>query len=147
MDLLQYCGVVKRPLTMEEYREALSISPGDKALNTKRLPNNMNRIVRGCFGLIFIDDEEYTVHYIHQSVKEHLFHANNKPAATFDAKSIDEQFGFLCMTYLNFTDFSRQVVKAEKEVKVVDPLYFATNSICPDRPLVNSMTRTLLYSR
>ncbi|PYI12813.1 hypothetical protein BO99DRAFT_348958, partial [Aspergillus violaceofuscus CBS 115571] len=128
MDLLQYCGVVKRPLTIEEHREALSISLGDKSLNTKRLPNDMNRIVRGCLGLTFIDDEEHTVHYTHHSVKEHLFHTKNKDPANLDAKKVNEHFGFLCMTYLNFTNFSRQLVKTEKEL-MIDPLFLGALSI------------------
>ncbi|RAK71755.1 uncharacterized protein BO72DRAFT_391158 [Aspergillus fijiensis CBS 313.89] len=128
IDLLQYCGVVKRPLTIEEYREALSISLGDKSLNTKRLPNDMNRIVRGCFGLTFIDDEEHTIHYTHHSVKEHLFHTKNKDPANLDAKKVNEHFGVLCMTYLNFTNFSRQVVKAEEGL-MIDPLLLGALSI------------------
>ncbi|RAL17612.1 uncharacterized protein BO97DRAFT_10837 [Aspergillus homomorphus CBS 101889] len=145
MDLLQYCGIVKRPLTLEEYREAFSVSVGDKSLNTKRLPNNMNRIVRGCFGLTFVDDEEYTIHYIHHSVKEYLFQRKDKEPARFNAKSITEHFGFLCMIYLNFANFSRQLVKVEKEL--VDPLLLGTSSIHPDSSYVKKLFWELQSSR
>ncbi|RAH44039.1 ankyrin repeat domain-containing protein [Aspergillus brunneoviolaceus CBS 621.78] len=145
MDLLQYCGVVKRPLTIEEYREALSISLGDKSLNTKRLPNDMNRIVRGCFGLTFIDDEEQTVHYTHHSVKEHLCRTKNKDSAKFDAESVNKHFGSLCMTYLNFTNFGRQLEKAGK--RLVDPLFLGASSIYPDSSHKNRMLWKLQSSR
>ncbi|KAJ5950072.1 hypothetical protein N7454_001656 [Penicillium verhagenii] len=146
IDLLRYCGVVKRPLTVEEYREALSVSLEDKYLDTKKLPNDMNRVVRGCFGLTFIDDEEYTIHYIHQSVKDHLFNGENERNPRFDVESINKQLGALCMTYLNFSNFNRKLTKVEKRV-LIDPLSLATSSINPQVSRVNKIALKLLSSR
>ncbi|KAJ5930832.1 hypothetical protein N7466_006325 [Penicillium verhagenii] len=146
MDLLRYCGVVKRPLTIEECREALSVSLEDKYLDTRKLPNDMNRVVRGCFGLTFIDDEEYTIHYIHQSVKDHLFNGENERNPRFDVESINKQLGALCMTYLNFSNFNRKLTKVEKRV-LIDPLSLATSSINPQVSRVNKIALKLLSSR
>ncbi|KAJ5736990.1 uncharacterized protein N7483_002115 [Penicillium malachiteum] len=85
MKLIQFCGVMKRPLIVEEYREVLSISKDDKALNMAKIPNNIHRIVRGCYGLTFIDEEEDTIHFIHQSVKDHLFYTNFGRTALLEA--------------------------------------------------------------
>ncbi|KAJ5713368.1 ankyrin [Penicillium malachiteum] len=132
-------------MTIEEYKEALSVSLSDKFLDTKRLPSNMNRVIREFLGLTFIDDEEHTVHYVHQSVEDHLFHTEHREAANFDAQRIDEHFGYLCMTYLNFANFSRQIAKVEKEVFHL--LDLGTPSIYPDSLRVNRMARKLLLSR
>ncbi|KAJ5261119.1 hypothetical protein N7478_011714 [Penicillium angulare] len=143
MDLLRYCGVLKRPLTVAEYREILSISIDDTSLDSKRLVNDMNRVVRGCFGLTFIDDEEHTIHYIHQSVKDHLFHTEHRESARFEGKSIDKHIGFLCLTYLNFSNFNAQLIKVDKAI--VDPLYFGTSSLSKN-PRVHRTARHVLSS-
>ncbi|KAJ5703961.1 hypothetical protein N7493_011099 [Penicillium malachiteum] len=142
MTLLQYCGVVKRPLNLEEYRELLGISLEDKSLNTKKLPKNMNRVVKGCFGLLYTDDDEETIHYIHQSVREYLFH---REPALFDDEGISQHVGVLCMTYLNFSNFNGQLAKLEK--RIVDPLFIGTSSIYPGGSLVHEMTKKVLSLR
>ncbi|KAJ5116898.1 hypothetical protein N7456_001246 [Penicillium angulare] len=144
MNLLRYCGVLKRPLTVAEYTEMLSISLDDTSLNTQRLVNDMNRVVRDCFGLTFIDDEEHTIHYIHQSVKDHLFRTEHQETAMFESKSIDKHVGFLCLTYLNFSNFSGQLAKVDKEI--VDPLYFGVSSLSGSSR-VHNMARHVLLSR
>lgn len=128
--LLQFCGVLKRPLTAEEYEELLAISIDDKLLDTRKIPNSMNRIIRGCYGLTFIDDEERTVHFVHQSVKMHLFDVENKRVPKFDRRDVDKHMGLLCMTYLNFSNFSKQVTKTDKSGKsVLEPLQMGTSSV------------------
>ncbi|KAJ6032625.1 hypothetical protein N7540_003357 [Penicillium herquei] len=142
MTLLQSCGVVKRPLRIEEYRELLGISVEDKSLNTKKLPKNMNRVVKGCFGLLYADDDEETIHYIHQSVREYLFYTEH---ALFDDKTISQHVGVLCMTYLNFANFSSQLAKLEK--RIVDPLFLGTSSISAGGSRVHEITQKVLSLR
>ncbi|KAJ6021096.1 hypothetical protein N7540_006600 [Penicillium herquei] len=145
LKLIQFCGVMKRPLTEEEYREALSISKGDKALNVGKIPNNINRIVRGCYGLTFIDEEDETIHYIHQSVKDHFFHTTQEGIVKFDARRIDENIGLLCMTYLNFTNFSRQLVKAKKDYVI--PVHAQSSLLAETSPLANKIAQKLLTGK
>ncbi|KAJ5971338.1 uncharacterized protein N7479_001256 [Penicillium vulpinum] len=111
MRILQYCGVVKRPLTVMEYREALSLSLEQKSFDHGKVPNDMDRVINGCCGLTFTDEEEDTIHYVHRSVKERLFITNGQHTAQFDMVGVDRHFGFLCMTYLDFTNFKRQLTK------------------------------------
>jgi hypothetical protein len=51
--ILQFCGVSKRPLTVDKLREVLSVEPGEK-----RLPNDMECVLLGCGCLTFVDEEE-----------------------------------------------------------------------------------------
>lgn len=125
--LLKYCGTAKRPLTIDEYKELLGLSTGDTFLDRKKMPNNIKRLVRGCFGLTFVDDEEYTIHYIHHSIKEHLFSPQSHEAARFDAGGIELELGLLCMTYLNLADFTGQLSRVSKSY--VDPIVLGASTV------------------
>ncbi|KGO78302.1 hypothetical protein PITC_059150 [Penicillium italicum] len=130
MKLLQYCGTVKRPLTVMEYQEALSLSLEQKTFDHRKVPNDMETIIHGCCGLIFIDEEEETLHYVHRSVKECLFISNGPHIAQFEMKSVDQNFGFLCMIYLDFTDFKRQLTKFKKgSVIPIQPLQLGAGTL------------------
>ncbi|KAJ5484352.1 hypothetical protein N7453_012306 [Penicillium expansum] len=109
--ILQFCGMMKRPLTAMEYQEALGLSPGQKSLDRERLPNDMNKVIGDCCGLTFIDEEDSTVHYVHHSVKQHLFAISCRYSEEFNIAGLDWHIGVLCMTYLDFTDFKRHMVR------------------------------------
>ncbi|KAF4768957.1 hypothetical protein HAV15_008719 [Penicillium sp. str.  len=130
MKLLQYCGTVKRPLSTTEYGEALSLSLEQKAFDRGKVPNDMNRVINGCCGLTFVDEEEDTIHYVHRSVKEHLFTTSAQHTAQFEIASVDRNFGFLCMIYLDFTDFKRQLAKVHNGSSVpIKPLQLGTSTL------------------
>ncbi|KAJ5371814.1 hypothetical protein N7517_003820 [Penicillium concentricum] len=147
MKILQYCGVVKRPLTVTEYREALSLSLEQRSFDHRKVPNNMDRIINGCCGLTFADEEEDTIHYVHRSVKERLFITNGQHIAQFDMASIDRHFGFLSMTYLDFTNFKRQLTKVKNGSSTpIKPIQIGT-SILPtysSSRVTSQMARRLL---
>ncbi|KAI2763075.1 hypothetical protein DTO006G1_2214 [Penicillium roqueforti] len=111
--ILQFCGVMKRPLTAMEYQEVLGLSPGQTSLDRKKLPNDMNKVIGDCCGLTFIDEEDSTVHYVHHSVKKHLFGTSSRHSEEFNMAGLDWHIGVLCMTYLDFTDFKRQLTKIQ----------------------------------
>ncbi|KAJ5511137.1 hypothetical protein N7453_003240 [Penicillium expansum] len=130
MKLLQYCGTVKRPLTVSEYQEALSLSLEQKNIDHRKVPNDMVMIINGCCGLTFVDEEEDTIHYVHRSVKERLFITNGPHTAQFEIASVNREFGFLCMVYLDFTDFKRQLTKFKNGSDTpIQPLQFATSTL------------------
>ncbi|KAJ5621525.1 hypothetical protein N7528_006308 [Penicillium herquei] len=146
--VLQYCGVVKRPLTTEEYREALSILPGQKTLDTKKLPHSMEKVIRACYGLTFIDEEELTVHYAHHSIKTHLFTAEHNRSSQYNFNCVDVHFGHMCMTYLNFTNFKGQVLKFQKgSAAPVDPIQIGTSSLFGLTSPVHSIAKRLTEGR
>ena len=113
LKVIQMCGVSKRALGLDELSEALTVEPGQSSLDRGKLTNNMRRLIADTCGLIHIDEEESTVHYVHHSVRVHLFGGDSAQASNFDENVIEEQFGMICMTYLNFNDFDRQLVKAQ----------------------------------
>ena len=127
MQTLQFCSVVKRPLTVMEFQEVLSLAPGQKTLDRGKMPNDIIRVVSDCCGLTFIDEEDNTVHYVHHSVKQHLSTTNSPQLRDFDLTRIDQHLGFLCMTYLDFTDFKGQLAKTREGSNIpINPLQLGT---------------------
>jgi ankyrin repeat protein len=124
---LQICGVAKRPLSVEELQEALSIEPGQRYMDNGNLPNDMDRVLAACCGLAFVDEEDDTVHYIHQSVKEYLFGRSSEGSDSFSEADLDKHLGVLCLTYLDFNDFQRQLVKQAPSAPI-NPLKIAMNT-------------------
>ena len=122
--VLQLCVVSKRPLEIEELREALTVERGQQSFDRQSLPNDMTKVLDDCCGLTFINEEENTVHIVHDSVKQHLFQGDASfEATTFKEPVLNENLGILCMTYLNFNDFNRQLTKfAPKSTAIIHPV-------------------------
>lgn len=134
--IFQYCGVSRRSLTVSEFRELLSVVPYQAYLNKGGMPNDMNSIISDCCGLAFVNEEDKTVHYVHQSLRDYLF-AGSPRKGQFSETDLDRELGVLCMTYLNFDDFKRDLAKIPKNSGTkINPLSIGTAFI--DRPLLKS---------
>lgn len=143
--VLQYCGVLKCPLGILEYQEILSLSLGQKSLQRGSFPNDMNKIWADCCGLVFVDEEETTVHYVHQSVKQYLFDTKGHSVKDFDSEKIDLHLGHLCMTYLDFSDFKRQLARTQRNVNVpLNPIEIGISSISNSTNSVSTINRVAL---
>ena len=142
---LQFCGVAKRPLTVDELRELLSIEPSQLSLDRTRFPNDMDRIFRDCGGLTFVDEEENTVHYVHHSIQLHLFKSRDSLLGEFVEADLNIRLGNLCMTYANLNDFKRQLVKVGK--KSAPPIPLSPLQIGIGAVAGNQMAQKLLRQR
>jgi ankyrin repeat protein len=143
--VLQWCGVTRKALTTEEFREVLSISPGQNSLDRGKLPNDMNRIIADCCGLVFVEEEESTVHYVHHSVRKHLFAEHGPHSGQFNEVDVDKHFGYLCMTYLAFNDFKRQIAKVSGPLP--DPIKIGVSAITYPSSISNRLAQRLLRQR
>ncbi|KAJ5717688.1 hypothetical protein N7488_003334 [Penicillium malachiteum] len=146
--VLKFCGVMKRPLTAMEYQEVLGIFPGQKSLERGKLPNDVDKILSDCCGLISIDEGESTVHYVHHSVKQHLFATDSPRSEEFNFQKLDWHAGVLCMTYLDFSDFKRQLSNARPSSKtLIQPLRLGLPSFVGHGNVATRMALKLLSSR
>ena len=95
----------RRPLTVEEIREALSVEPGEKAWNADKLINNMQKVLDCCGSLVIIDEELWTVHFAHHSIKQHLISnaEGTNSAFALTSRSAESALTTICITYLNST--------------------------------------------
>jgi hypothetical protein len=143
LKLLQFCGVTKRPLNLEEFREALGIELGQESLDSANLPNDIRRIVASCHGLIYADEEEFTVHYVHHSVKQHFFEFPDPRTALFDWPAVDKHLGLLCMTYLNYKELSGEIAKAGKSIPI-DPIAIGRLALDVESDFTSRIARQIL---
>ncbi|KAF7530955.1 hypothetical protein G7054_g9349 [Neopestalotiopsis clavispora] len=104
--ILQLCLVAQRPLTTEELREALSVKPYNTEWNPARLINNIYSVLPFCGSLITIDEENLTIRFLHQSVKQYLvgdFDMADEPILTLE--DANQTMGEVLVTYLNYNMF------------------------------------------
>lgn len=146
---LKYCGALKRPLSVSAYQELLSLSSDQKSLDRGSFPNDMDQVWSDCCGLVFVDEEESTVHYVHQSVRKYLFDRDvsaESPLKGFNIETIDNRLGLLCMTYLDFSDFKHQLAKVPKysNASALQPVHFGLSSISHSRGTTNRIAMKLL---
>jgi len=144
--VLQFCSVAKRPLTVQELREAITVEPGQKLLDIRSLSNDMDRVLADCCGFLFVDDEEQTVHFIHHSVRKHLFTGDpSLHESAFNEAHLDKQLGLVCITYLNFNDFKRQLVKVKSTAETtIDPIHIGMISLPLRSSLSNKVAQHLI---
>ncbi|OQE11501.1 hypothetical protein PENVUL_c002G10000 [Penicillium vulpinum] len=111
-EILAILTVAQSPLTLHQLREALSIVPGDLNWNSDRLLNNMHNTLASCGSLVTIDEEEFTIHLVHHSVKQFLlgeFKDSTQPLVNVD--EAHQMMASIILTYLNYSVFETQVSK------------------------------------
>jgi ankyrin repeat protein len=97
---------------------------------------------------VYIDEEEDTVHYVHQSVKQYLFTANSAHLSEFDVEKLDRHLGFLCMTYLDFSEFKHQLTRADKRSNTrLNPIQLGLSRIHSHNGATNQIALKLLSRR
>ena len=102
MDVLMWASYSKRPLSLDELRQALAVKSGMKSLDARLLPSPKT-LVDVCAGLIIVEEESNTVRLIHYTLKEflqsHLGQLGNP----------NIHMAQVCLNYLLFDDFKRDV--------------------------------------
>lgn len=108
--ILEILAVAQRPLTSEELREVLSVTPGDISWDPGKLLNDVNSILASCGSLVIIDEEDSTVQFIHHSVKQFLIEEyRDSSAKKFDIDDANLNMARLMLTYLSYDQFDRQL--------------------------------------
>jgi hypothetical protein len=108
--ILELLIVAQRPLTLEELRETLSVTPGDTSWRPDRLLNNIHGTLACCGSLVIIDEEELTLRLIHHSVKQYLLRDFRDPYnGRIIALDAHKRMAEIIITYLSFSAFDSQV--------------------------------------
>lgn len=106
------------PLTLDELRVALTITPGEPKWHAARVPTDGSQLIALCGGsLLELDEEDNKVRFIHHSVMLHLLSpATNTRTSTyhFSLSDADILSGSLCVTYLNMSIFDTRVTTTKK---------------------------------
>ena len=105
----------------------------------------MDRVLKDFGDLMFREEEEQTVHFIYPGVRKFLFsEAATMDATPFNESNLEKQLDLLCMTYLNFDCFQRQIAEMKPTPgSKIDTMGF-TKVTLPDDSLCKKITLLLL---
>ncbi|CAI6270740.1 unnamed protein product [Periconia digitata] len=104
----------KRPLSIRELEEAVSISEGQKSWTRSSFKLDLPKLARLCGNLIEFDEANGTVSLSHHTVEAFLQDYNNgQEAAKFaiEEASTEQYLADVCLTYLSFTDFHQAITR------------------------------------
>lgn len=158
--IFEIVAAAQEPLTLDELREAISITPGDTAWDGSRLVNDVLRSLESCGSLLIVDEELSTVHFAHSSVKLHL---SSEPTDLdvqdyhIDPFQADINLGKVAVTYLNLdvlgNGLSKKSEPTSGPANGPAQLYTASvpslvvRSALPKRDVVNRMALAILRGR
>ncbi|USP79227.1 Arp, Ankyrin repeat protein [Curvularia clavata] len=101
---LQFVLAAYRPLTTNELRDALSVTPGDKNWDSSKILNNIYSALACCGCLLAVDEEELTVRVIHHSVKQYILDTpDGVNHAKFSFKEAQRTLADTVVTYLSYS--------------------------------------------
>ncbi|KAL8830901.1 MAG: hypothetical protein Q9191_001175 [Dirinaria sp. TL-2023a] len=148
--IFRWAAVAKRPLTIEELREAIEIEPLQDTWNASCFVNDMKKAVACCGNLVFVDEEHETIHFTHGSVKQYLCSGATVKSRSHDInlEKADADAGAICVTYLSFPVFNTQVARTPgMDIKATGiPSMVVKNSL-PTGRSANQIALTLLRRR
>lgn len=121
-NVFRWVAAVKRPLNLDEIREAMAIKPCQQYMKSELLLNDISKITSWCRNLIVLDEEDQTIQFAHHSTMQFFLHSLSNPrlqAFHINVTDFDHHVGNICVTYLNFSDFERQLSKgATRKVEI-----------------------------
>ena len=135
-NIFPWVAIARRPMLLEEIREAIGMEPLQPYFKPERLVNDMSQIVSWCGNLIVLDEQDGTVQFTHQTVKMFLldrFWGHTNTDFHLEHRKIENHAGEICVTYLNFNEFKTKLIKQPKRLPLPIPgaILRATLSVDP----------------
>ncbi|KAI1763271.1 hypothetical protein GGR53DRAFT_374890 [Hypoxylon sp. FL1150] len=110
MPILRILIAAKRPLSLGELGEVISLTPSDTDLSLAKVVNDTRIVLRCCDSLVILDEEHLTLHLIHPSVKQFLLgRFNDGNRVPFTIEDAEQELGHRIVTYLNWQGFDGQL--------------------------------------
>ncbi len=129
-----WVATAKRPLTLDELREAISIEIGQPYLVPERLINGIDQLASWCENLVHVDEELKTVQFAHQAIHRFIIEVpRGLQVENFrvNLANADHHAGEICVTYLSFNNFKTTLARRPQPMKLVDPTAIATVALSP----------------
>ncbi|KAL8705148.1 MAG: hypothetical protein Q9201_001715 [Fulgogasparrea decipioides] len=147
-EIFRWIAVAKRPLTVEELREAIGTKPLQETWSDNSYINDMKKAMACCGNLVFIEEEQQTVHFTHGSVKQYLLSDAVQESLSkhfVDLRKADGDAGAVCVTYLNFPIFNQQVArKVDNSISATDITTTVVKNSLPLGQFANKIALSLL---
>ena len=118
--VFSWATVAKRPLQVEELKEAVAFEPDDKSWGADKIPHE-EFMFESCRGLIIKDEDDDTVHFAHHTVRQYLtggLTTNVGPLFEVSVVNADITAGQICVAYLSFSDFETQITSTRPTVRL-----------------------------
>ncbi|KAK6354415.1 hypothetical protein TWF730_008821 [Orbilia blumenaviensis] len=127
-----------RPLTLEELAETCAFEPGDEQYADGRFPTDDWKIIFNCNNLVTVEPHrgKNSVHFAHSTVLGHL----REKDIIVDTRANDYA-ACICMTYLNFSDFERQVARYKPnahEIQIQNPKEWIPTLLAPSQNVAST---------
>lgn len=120
---------------LEELREAIVVKPLQPYSDREHLVNHISQIVSCCKNLVVLDEQNRTVQFTHQTVKMFLFDSFRDQANAnfhFKQQETDHYVGETCVTYLDFNDFKRKLIRKRPPLPTPEAILEASLSVAPN---------------
>lgn len=108
--MFKWIVCAREPIHLEEMREAVAFTLEDLTYDPRKLPTDLNRLVRACGNLVVVDEESQVIQLAHHTVQQYLLQQNGNPFQ-FTIKDANIMAGELCVAYLSFTNFESQITR------------------------------------
>ena len=150
--VFEIVSAARRPLTLEELREATSIEPGNPIWDTARIVNDVTKLLGCCGSLVTVDEESSTVQLAHSSVKQHLEtipigdDISEYHIATEKANLL---MGEIVVTYLNL-DVLQNILtntSSSSQTLTLPEMTVLLKASLPPHKLATTLARKLLKNR
>ncbi|KAJ3495242.1 hypothetical protein NLG97_g3533 [Lecanicillium saksenae] len=113
-------AAAKRPMTLDELQECVSIEIGQKNRKEDLLTPDMSRVVLWSENILQIAEEEpRQVRFAHSSIYDFITKkASSQLLSNFyvDINEANHLLGELCVTYLNFNEFKKTMTRRQQPV-------------------------------
>jgi ankyrin repeat protein len=154
---LQVVLAAQRPLTTDELREALSVTPGNADWDPSQMLNNIYSALACCGCVLMVDEEELTVRIIHHSVKQYMLNGlGGVKHVSFSFEQAQNLLADILVTYLGYgvfgTEISRVVARpilAQSAPSMIiqatlgDTLHHAMEFLIPKRQSALDISKTV----
>lgn len=118
--VFKWATVAKRPLQVEELKEAVAFEPDDKSWSLDKIPHE-DLMFESCRGLIIKDEDDETAHFAHQTVRQYLtggLKTKVDPQCEISIENAEILAGETCVAYLSFSDFETQIASTTSTVRL-----------------------------
>jgi hypothetical protein len=146
----------RRPMLIEELREAVSLDTTDSHLDHSKIPSvEDGRLMQCCGNLAVLNRNDSTIRLAHHTVRQFLLGDStwqipsmthlDISAMPLPPTTIESHIGELCVTYLCFADFERQITKRDRATMGMgtDILQSAVYSQRPVASVIGKLARTV----
>lgn len=109
--VFEWATVAKRPLRVEELREAVAFDSDDKSWDGNKVPYEES-MFESCRGLIVQDEDDNTAHFADHTVQQYLtggLTTKVDPEFEVSVANANVLAGQTCVAYLSFSDFESQI--------------------------------------